>query len=110
MRSMIIALTAFAALIGAPILAPPASAAPTCQNERGGAARCNTPGAMPLGWVMPEEQRERLAQTEPPFSVLEALPGLLFVVAFIAIFALMPEFDGSKDSDWLSKPSRKRRR
>ena len=53
MRRSLLALIAVAILFSAPA----AMAAPTCQDVNGGTIRCGTPGAMPVGWTLPFEQR-----------------------------------------------------
>ncbi len=81
--------------------APWALAAPTCQDKTGGAIRCGTPGAMPVGWTLPPDQRwERdfYAPSEPTpteqWSLIAVIGGLF------AIIALMPKFDGWGAGDW----------
>src|SRR5579871_64085 len=84
MRARIIVLAVLAASAGWAAAAPAALAAPTCKTERGGATRCNTPGAMPVGWVMSDAQRQRVAEAAPPpASLADMLPTWLFVVSFI---------------------------
>jgi len=82
--------------------AGPAKAAPTCQDENGTTARCGTAGAMPPGWSLPPEEfhRRQLAlQGTPDRDTLITLAGAL--VLFLAFLALLPEFDGRSDKDWL---------
>jgi hypothetical protein len=74
-----------------------AHAAPTCQDRDGLTIRCGTPGAMPVGWSLPFEERK----FRPPIPsasqmlTLIATLGLLF-----ALIALLPQFDGSRGGDW----------
>jgi hypothetical protein len=77
------------------LLATPALAAPTCEGQEGQAMRCGAPGAMPLGWTAPEENRR--APSADRRDVLEAA-GL--IVLLFALIALLPEFDGSRSEDW----------
>jgi hypothetical protein len=82
--------------------AAPAGAAPTCQDQNGSAARCGAPGAMPLGWSLPPEdfhRRQVALQGTPDSDRLITLVGAL--VLFLAFLALLPEFDGRSDEDWL---------
>jgi hypothetical protein len=74
-----------------------ALAAPTCQDRHGLTIRCGTPGAMPVGWRLPFEERpfKPAAPTVSQLLALIATLGLLF-----ALIALLPEFDGSRGGDW----------
>jgi hypothetical protein len=86
-------------------LVPPAFAAPTCQTENGDTIKCGAPGAMPVGWTAPEENRQISRLPGPASEELWtalAMLGLLF-----SLIALMPKFDGSRDADW-DVPSEKR--
>jgi hypothetical protein len=89
------------AIVIAGVLGPSAAlAAPTCQTRAGEAVRCGIPGAMPVGWTLPYDQRPAATRTTdvlPPaqWFGLFALVGGLF-----AMIALMPPFDGRKSSDW----------
>jgi len=79
------------------LLTGPAAAAPTCQDRNGLTIRCGTEGAMPVGWSLPFEER-RFQPAVPSAGevlILIATIGLLF-----ALIALMPEFDGTRSSDW----------
>jgi hypothetical protein len=79
------------------LTAPAIHAAPTCQDRDGLTIRCGTPGAMPVGWSLPFEER-KLRPPIPSASqmlTLIATLGLLF-----ALIALLPQFDGSRSSDW----------
>ena len=56
-----------------------------------------TPGAMPVGWRLPFEERpfKPAAPTVSQLLALIATRGLLF-----ALIALLPEFDGSRGGAW----------
>src|ERR1700750_1091882 len=91
----LIVLLAFTAM-----LAPAALAAPTCQTREGATIRCGDPDAMPMGWTLPDDQKDRWRWAPQPVPFEQWAPGAALVIGLIALFALMPEFDGSKDSDW----------
>ena len=74
----------------------PSSAAPTCQNMDGDTVRCGTTGAMPVGWTLPAQQRQQKESINPT-QLLELFCG---IGAFLALLALMPDFDGSRPGDW----------
>jgi hypothetical protein len=76
---------------------PGASAAPTCVDRHGDTIRCATPGAMPVGWTpSPQILWERqLAAPQAP-DTGEIVKVLLGIALFLAMIALMPEFDGSR--------------
>ena len=89
-------------LLGLICLAPiPAAAAPTCQDRNGSPARCGSADAMPPGWSLPPEefaQRQKAAYPPPGrTTLLEVFAGLAL---FLAMIALLPRFDGSRDEDW----------
>lgn len=92
MRSLIPSIAAAVALLSAPA----AFAAPTCQDQDGATIRCGTPGAMPVGWTLPDDQRP--APDGPPLEELLALACV--IGGLFALIALMPEFDGRRDQDW----------
>jgi hypothetical protein len=95
MRSVLLALIAAFTLLAAPA----AIAAPTCQ-DRNGAIRCGTAGAMPVGWTLPASERRLRQRSEPPGPSLETLLGLgCFLVGFFALIALLPDFDGRWDPE-----------
>ena len=73
----------------------PAMAAPTCQARDGLTMRCGTPGAMPVGWTAP--RMEHPLPRASTHDMWEAAAGLILLLALIA---LLPEFDGSRDEDW----------
>ena len=94
-RSLMLPLIAAAMLFSANA----AVAAPTCQTPAGETARCGTPGAMPVGWTLPYDQRPELTRHTDTLSpagwfALVALVGGLF-----ALFALMPPFDRWGDTE-----------
>ena len=74
-----------------------AQAAPTCQDRDGLTIRCGTPGAMPVGWSLPFEERKFRPPAPSVGQLLKlfATLGLLF-----ALIALLPQFDGSRGGDW----------
>jgi hypothetical protein len=75
---------------------PPAAAAPTCQDLQGMTIRCGVPGAMPVGWTLPDSERPT-----PPVADLSNLWRAIALVALLlALFAAMPEFDGRTSADW----------
>ena len=98
MRSIIPSL-AVAALLFA---APSALAAPTCLDRAGDAIKCGVQGAMPVGWTLPPAElqaRQMAAQQDGPSP--EAMIGMVIIIgSLFALIALMPEFDGRRDSDW----------
>ena len=79
--------------------APAAFAAPTCQTRDGETIRCATPGAMPVGWTLPPEERREKERLHPPkYPTTEELLQIFCVIgAFFALLALMPDFDGKWD-------------
>jgi hypothetical protein len=77
------------------LAAPAAIAAPTCQNRFGDTARCETAGAMPVGWTLSTRERLAVEMSRPQAPVLTDFFGLACVLAaFFALIALMPDFDG----------------
>ena len=91
MRSWIFAIAALLA-VG---FAPQAFAAPTCQTLQGETIRCGTPGAMPVGWTVPAEQRE--AQ---PSNIKTLLELFCILGVFFGVMALLPDFEGSRVGEW----------
>ena len=86
-------LAAIAAILT--LAAPAAIAAPTCQNRFGDTARCETAGAMPVGWTLSMQQRLAVQMSRPTGPTLGDLFALAcFLAAFFALIALMPDFDG----------------
>ena len=93
MRQLVLSFAAAAMLLAAPA----ALAAPTCQDKNGDTIRCGTPGAMPVGWTLPPEQRA----TKPTDRSTSKLLELICVMGvFFALLALMPEFEGRGGGDW----------
>jgi hypothetical protein len=76
--------------------ASPARAAPTCQDSQGMTIRCGVPGAMPVGWTLPANERP-----EPPASDMSNMWRAIALVALLlALIAALPEFDGRTSADW----------
>ena len=97
MRHLLSAFTAAAVLLTTPAVL----AAPTCQNKDGDTVRCGTPGAMPVGWTLPPEQRLILQRSKPTDSDMSKLLETICVIGvFFALLALMPEFEGRRAGDW----------
>ena len=97
MRPLILALT----LSGAILAAASAAAAPTCQNQAGHTTRCGTPGAMPVGWILPPEaraERDAAASADPTMAQM-CLP-IFLVCGLLGLISAMPDFDGWRASDW----------
>ena len=92
----------FAALAAAAVLTVhPANAAPTCQDQTGGAIKCGVPGAMPVGWTASPGQRfERQMHEGPDLSDGEQWALISLLVSLFALIALMPQFDGRNGADW----------
>jgi len=82
-----------------------ANAAPTCQERSGEAIRCGVPGAMPVGWTLPSDQR---VITSDPDSMAPAQWFGLFALVggLFAMIALMPDFDGFGDVEADGEESR----
>ena len=96
-RASILAFIAAAALLAAGA----ALAAPTCQDKDGGTIRCGTPGAMPVGWTLPPEERFLRQTLRPASPSMNELLGLICALGvFFALLALMPEFEGRRAGDW----------
>jgi hypothetical protein len=99
MRRSILALAAVVIML----TAPAAMAGPTCQDSSGDTIRCGTPGAMPVGWTLPQEERlERQAaapDADGPSATL-LLSLFCFIGGLFALIALMPDFDGRNAEDW----------
>jgi len=77
--------------------AGPAPAAPTCQDRNGLTIKCGVEGAMPVGWTLPFEER----RSKPAGPSASELFGLIATIGLLfALIALLPEFDGRRDSDW----------
>jgi hypothetical protein len=64
---------------------------------QGTTIRCGVPGAMPVGWSLPDSERP----SPVPASDLSNLWRAIALVALLlALFATMPEFDGRTSADW----------
>jgi hypothetical protein len=87
-----------AAALALALSAYPALAGPTCVDRGGEMIRCATPGAMPVGWDLPGQQRDRLAARgdDPGMGKLIGLIG--FLGGIFALIALLPDFEGRWDS------------
>ncbi len=97
MRLPILSVLVLILLLGAPA----AVAAPTCQDRNGEVARCGTPGAMPVGWTPSPQRLLDWQSTRPPGpSTGEVLEIFAVIALFLAMIALMPEFDGTRAADW----------
>ena len=74
-------------------------AAPTCQTRDGETIRCGVPGAMPVGWTLPYEERLEKERLHPPKypSTRELLEIFCVMGLFFALLALMPDFEGDWD-------------
>jgi hypothetical protein len=56
---------------------------------------------MPVGWSPPPgEIADRQAVGPPAPSQTELISVIVLIGAFIALIALMPDFDGSQAGDW----------
>jgi len=78
---------------------PSAQGAPVCQNRSGVWVRCEAKDAMPVGWKLPEAERA-LHPMAPPTDQRRAMETILLIVLFLALIAMLPEFDGRADTDW----------
>ena len=106
MRHSIIAAAAAAVLLAAPA----ALAAPTCDNRNGDTVKCGTPGAMPVGWAPSPADLLDHPATPPELSPAEAVALIYILGAFLALIALMPEFDGWREGDWDEQEGDEKRR
>ena len=63
--------------------------------------RCGTPNAMPVGWTASSAQLEARRLSRPPgASTGEILTVFGVIALFLAMIALLPDFDGSRGEDW----------
>ena len=92
MRRLIFTAVATAVLFASPM----SYAAPTCQDQYGATIRCGTPGAMPVGWTLPADQRVAPA-VEQNLDQLLKLACVLGV--FFALMALLPDFEGWREDE-----------
>jgi hypothetical protein len=91
---------AVAVLCTAMLSAPAALAAPTCLDRNGDTIRCGAAGAMPVGWTPSPRlllEKEMRPTNTHWRELLEVFCGL---GVFLALVALLPEFDGTRDRDW----------
>ncbi|MEJ0024564.1 MAG: hypothetical protein WDN01_00940 [Rhizomicrobium sp.] len=93
MRLPIFALAAFL------LCTPAVQAAPTCHDRVGDTIRCGDPAAMPVGWT-PAPEVLLAKKNAAPDDTANALSAAVFVALFLALIALLPEFDGTKATDW----------
>ena len=96
MRSLILQLVAVMTLWAV----TPALAAPTCQTRFGETARCETTGAMPVGWTLPANRRPAAARDADSLKPAQWCALFALVGGLFAMIALMPPFDGRLSSDW----------
>ena len=94
MRRSLLALIAAASLFSASA----AMAAPTCQDINGGTIRCGTPGAMPVGWKLPLQQRFEEDWVNPiePNQFLELICALGI---YFCLLVMLPDFEGWSDEE-----------
>lgn len=83
------------------LAAAPAKAAPTCLDRNADTIRCGAKGAMPVGWKPSAQFLWDKEISRPAEQNLDMLGKVICGLAlFFAMIALMPGFDGSRDSDW----------
>jgi len=87
------------ALVALLVTAPAAQAAPTCQDRNGDVIRCGDPAAMPVGWT-PSPEFLLAKKNAAPDGTAEAIEAVILIGLFLAMIALLPEFDGTKAADW----------
>jgi hypothetical protein len=61
---------------------------------------------MPVGWSLPDSERS----APPPGDTLVMWEAICTVAMFLALIAIMPEFDGRSDADWDRQEDDERRR
>jgi hypothetical protein len=112
MRSGIVAKAATVVLAtGVLAAASGAIGAPTCQRLDGLAARCGTPGAMPVAWQPTPRQLLDMRLARPPQDVgFEVLGSICLLGALATLIALMPPFDGWEPGDWDEQEGEPRKR
>jgi hypothetical protein len=95
MRLLILALTILL------LSAPAAVAAPTCRDVGGDTLRCGTAGAMPVGWTPSPALLSQWRNAQSPGAGSgDLLKAICTVALFLALIALLPEFDGTRAADW----------
>ena len=79
----------------------PALAGRTCFTPKGDMIRCNSPGAMPVFWKpSPQVMWEREIAVKPPEpGKAELLAVFAGLALFLALIALLPDFDGWHPDD-----------
>lgn len=87
------------------LMAAPAFAAPTCFSKNGNIASCRAPDAMPPDWTPSPKLRLEWHTSQPEPTANELLGVALGLCLFLAMIALLPEFDGSRGADWGSQES-----
>ena len=80
------------------LAAPAAMAAPTCQDLNGGTIRCGTPGAMPVGWTLPLQQRLERDHTLP-VEPEQLLRVICVLGIYFCLLAMLPEFERWSDEE-----------
>jgi hypothetical protein len=80
------------------LAAPAAMAAPTCQDINGGTIRCGTPGAMPVGWALPLQQRLERDNTSP-VEPMQLLRVICVLGIYFCLLAMLPEFERWSDEE-----------
>jgi len=93
MRRTLGALITAATLFAAPV----AMAAPTCQDIKGDTIRCATPGAMPVGWTLPLQQR--LERDRSPVEPVQLLRVICVLGIYFCLLAMLPEFERWSDEE-----------
>jgi hypothetical protein len=93
MRSMLLAFIAATLLV----TSPSALAAPACQDRSGDSVGCMTRHAMPAGWTLSLQQRQRMEAERAPVSRANLFGLGCFLIGFFALVLLMPNFDGQWD-------------
>jgi hypothetical protein len=78
--------------------APAAIAAPTCQDINGGTIRCGTPGAMPVGWTLPLQQRLERDESSP-VELDQLLKVICVLGVYFCLLAMLPEFERWSDEE-----------
>lgn len=106
MRRLVVAL-----VIVSLISSPAVQAAPCCWDKNGNPIRCGAPGAMPVGWSpSPQQRLDRDLANPIDANVNQLLKAVYIIGLFLAMIALMPEFDGTRAEDWDSQDRRDKRR
>jgi hypothetical protein len=97
MRSLVLAFAVALSLFAAPV----ALAAPNCVDRNGDPIKCGVQGAMPVGWTLSPQQLSDREMSHPMDADMnELLKAICVIGLFLALIALLPEFDGSRGEDW----------